>query len=225
MNKPIYHEVKPLLVAGEYACFTRPELKAERVSYDVITPSAARGIVEAILWKPQISWRITRLHVLKEIMFVSLMRNEVSRKLSVGSVRNAYKTGDLSNLPIDPATVRVQRRDRILRDVEYVIEAEFRCTSKAGPDDLPQKYIGCSTEGRQKASAIIDLISAAGNFLLTLNCWRKCPSLLESCLATLVLVGCCTTCSMPETELPRHSITKRRFRTVSFGFLLRIVPR
>lgn len=142
MSKPIYHEVKPLLVEGEYACFTRPELKAERVSYDVITPSAARGIVEAILWKPQISWRITQLHVLKEIMFVSLMRNEVSRKLPIGSVRTAYKTGNISELPIDPAKVRVQRRDRILRDVAYVIKAEFRCTSKAGPDDVPQKYIG-----------------------------------------------------------------------------------
>lgn len=142
VNRQLFHKVKPLLVTGEYACFTRPELKAERVSYDVITPSAARGIVEAILWKPQIAWRITELHVLNEITFVSLMRNEVSRKISIGNVRTAYKSGDLSGLPIDAAKVRVQRRDRILSNVAYVIKAEFHCTRYAGPEDLPQKYIG-----------------------------------------------------------------------------------
>ena len=141
MNRQTYYKVKPLLVTGEYACFTRPELKVERVSYDVITPSAARGVIEAILWKPQIAWRITELRVLNEITFVSLMRNEVSGKIPVGNVRTAYKNGDLSKLPIDAAKMRVQRRDRILRDVAYVIKAEFRRTRHAGPEDVPQKYI------------------------------------------------------------------------------------
>lgn len=66
-----------LLVRGDFALFTRPEMKAERVTYDIITPSAARGVLEAIYWKPQIRWRITRLHVLKKPRFTNIRRNEV----------------------------------------------------------------------------------------------------------------------------------------------------
>ena len=82
-----------LKVWGEYACFTRPEMKVERVSYDVITPSAARGILEAIYWKPQIRWVVERLHVLKPIRFTNLRRNEVSSKVSVASAKTVMKSG------------------------------------------------------------------------------------------------------------------------------------
>ena len=82
-----------LEVWGDFACFTRPEMKVERVSYDVITPSAARGIVEAIYWKPEIRWRITRIHVLKPIRFTSLRRNEVASKIPAGTVATAMKNG------------------------------------------------------------------------------------------------------------------------------------
>ncbi|HEY3392547.1 MAG TPA: type I-C CRISPR-associated protein Cas5c, partial [Lacipirellulaceae bacterium] len=78
-----------LKVWGEYACFTRPEMKVERVSYDVITPSAARGILEAIYWKPQIRWVVERLHVLKPIRFTNLRRNEVASKASAANARKA----------------------------------------------------------------------------------------------------------------------------------------
>src|SRR5688572_8430473 len=80
-----------LIVSREYACFTRPEMKVERVSYDVITPSAARGILEAIYWKPQVRWVVERLHVLRPIRFTNLRRNEVASKASAANARKAMK--------------------------------------------------------------------------------------------------------------------------------------
>src|SRR5512137_1614034 len=83
-------------VRGAYALFTRPEMKVERVSYDVITPSAARGIIEAVYWKPAIRWVIDRIHVLREIEFTNIRRNEVSEKASTDKALQAMKgSGDL----------------------------------------------------------------------------------------------------------------------------------
>src|SRR6202007_1496953 len=87
-----------LLVSGDFACFTRPEMKVERVSYDVITPSAARGIIEAIHWKPAIVWTIYRLHVLKPIKFQSFRRNEVGLKMSADKARSAMRSGNVAGL-------------------------------------------------------------------------------------------------------------------------------
>ncbi|MBX3363145.1 MAG: type I-C CRISPR-associated protein Cas5 [Phycisphaeraceae bacterium] len=113
-----------LRVWGEYACFTRPEMKAERVSYDVMTPSAARGVVEAIYWKPQIRWVIDRIHVLKPIRFMNLRRNEVGSVIPAGTVETAMKRGT-GALGVYVEEDRQQRAATILRDVEYVIEAHF----------------------------------------------------------------------------------------------------
>jgi CRISPR-associated protein Cas5d len=113
-----------LHVWGDFACFTRPEMKVERVSYDVITPSAARGIIEAIYWKPQIRWRIRRIHVLNPIRFTSLRRNEVADKISADSVTTAMKRGR-GSLALYVEEKRQQRAATILRDVAYVIEARF----------------------------------------------------------------------------------------------------
>lgn len=118
-----------LSVWGERACFTRPEMKVERMSYDVITPSAARGILEAIYWKPEIRWLIDKLHVLKPIKFESIRRNEVAGKVpGLSAVKKTpyYLVDDGSN--------RQQRAATILRDVAYVIEAHFEATGK-GDDD------------------------------------------------------------------------------------------
>jgi CRISPR-associated protein Cas5d len=132
-----------LHVWGDYACFTRPEMKVERVSYDVITPSAARGILEAIHWKPAIRWSIDRIHVLKPIRFQSLRRNEVNSKIPEPTARAAMKRGDLKNLSLAAAdsTVRAQRASTLLRHVAYVIEAHFELTEKAGPEDTAAKHI------------------------------------------------------------------------------------
>ncbi|MFM9973783.1 MAG: type I-C CRISPR-associated protein Cas5c [Beijerinckiaceae bacterium] len=130
-----------LHVWGERACFTRPEMKVERVSYDVITPSAARGILEAIHWKPAIRWVIDRIHVLKPVKFESIRRNEVGSKISEGSVRSAMRAGSTEGLATIVDEDRQQRAATVLRDVAYVIEAHFERTTKWGPEDTDAKHI------------------------------------------------------------------------------------
>lgn len=128
-------------VWGERACFTRPEMKSERVSYDVITPSAARGILEAIHWKPAIRWHIDRIHVLNPIRFESIRRNEVGSKISPASVSKAMKAGSTQGLSNHVDQDRQQRAATVLRDVAYVIEAHFELTSKAGSEDSVGKHL------------------------------------------------------------------------------------
>ncbi len=128
-----------LKVWGDYACFTRPEMKAERVSYDVMTPSAARGILEAIHWKPALLWRIDRIHVMKPIKFDSIRRNEVVGKISERNIKTAMKGGKI-DLHQYVTQERQQRAAMILRDVEYLIEAHFEMTDKAGAGDNPGKH-------------------------------------------------------------------------------------
>lgn len=130
-----------LHVWGEYACFTRPEMKVERVSYDVMTPSAARGILEAIHWKPAIRWVIDRIHVLKPIRFQSIRRNEVGAKVPEGSVKRAMKAGTTAGLGLAVDESRQQRAAIVLRDVGYLIEAHFETTPKAEAGDTPAKHI------------------------------------------------------------------------------------
>ncbi|MFP4581896.1 MAG: type I-C CRISPR-associated protein Cas5c [Desulfococcaceae bacterium] len=113
-----------LKVWGDYACFTRPEMKAERVSYDAMTPSAARGLLEAIYWKPEIQWVIDRIHVLAPIRFENIRRNELGGKLPVGSIKRAMKDG-VSPVETFIEKDRQQRAALVLRDVRYGIEAHF----------------------------------------------------------------------------------------------------
>lgn len=130
-----------LLVWGERACFTRPEMKVERVSYDVITPSAARGILEAIHWKPAIRWVVDRIQVLKPIRFESIRRNEVGSKIAAGSITKAMKAGSTAGLTSYVDQDRQQRAATVLRDVAYVIEAHFELTEQAGGDDAEGKHL------------------------------------------------------------------------------------
>jgi len=112
-----------LRVWGEYALFTRPEMKVERVSYDVMTPSAARGILDAIYWKPSIRWVIDNIHVLKPVRFENIRRNEVAKRVSINNVDmqgNAHVY-----IYADDSKTRQQRASMVLRDVEYIIEAHF----------------------------------------------------------------------------------------------------
>jgi CRISPR-associated protein Cas5d len=130
-----------LKVAGDHACFTRPEMKVERVSYDVMTPSAARGILEAIHWKPAIRWVIDRIHVLNSIRFQSVRRNEVGSKVSVRNVKTAMNRGNLDGLCLLVDEDRQQRASSVLTNVAYVIEAHFELTEKAGPVDTEGKHL------------------------------------------------------------------------------------
>ena len=130
-----------LKTSGPYACFTRPEMKVERLSYDVMTPSAARGILEAIHWKPAIRWVIDTIHILKPIRFQSIRRNEVGSKASSHKIKTAMNTGSLEDVHILVDRDRQQRAATILIDVAYVIEAQFEMTEMAGPDDNEGKHL------------------------------------------------------------------------------------
>jgi CRISPR-associated protein Cas5d len=120
-----------LHVWGERACFTRPEMKVERVSYDVMTPSAARGILEAIHWKPAILWVVDRIHVLAPIQFQSFRRNEVGAKISAANAERAMRAGLTAGLGMVVEENRQQRASTLLVHVDYVIEAHFDMTLKA----------------------------------------------------------------------------------------------
>jgi CRISPR-associated protein Cas5d len=147
-----------LKVWGDYACFTRPEMKVERVSYDVMTPSAARAVLEAIYWKPSIRWIVDRIHVFKSIRFMNIRRNEVASKIPLGNITAAMKNPQ-SPLVLFIEDDRQQRAAMILRDVCYGIEAHFEYTGKEDNSDgkhldmfnrrardgqcFMQPYLGC----------------------------------------------------------------------------------
>jgi CRISPR-associated protein Cas5d len=148
-----------LKVWGDYALFTRPEMKAERISYDVPTPCAARGIIEAIYWKPQIRWVIDRVHVLNPIRFTSIRRNELAsqgssgHKVSSAFIRKAEAmNGSHVGIGIDATNdkgkllYRQQRTSLLLLDVAYVFEAHFEILDfrfeKNGPELSPKDCEG-----------------------------------------------------------------------------------
>lgn len=126
-------------VWGDYACFSRPEMKVERVSYDVMTPSAARGILEAVYWHPGLRWKIDRIHVLNPIRFTNVRRNEVKSKILASNVRSVMMGGK-NPLYINTSEDIQQRAATVLRDVHYVIEAHFDMTDRASPSDNPGKF-------------------------------------------------------------------------------------
>lgn len=132
-----------LHVWGPRALFARPEMKVERVSYDVITPSAARGILEAIHWKPQMAWRVTRLTVLNPIRFESLRRNEVGSKIPAGKIGSAMRDGSTAGLALYVDEDRQQRAATLLKNVAYIIEARVELTAKgrADPAESVQKHL------------------------------------------------------------------------------------
>lgn len=122
-----------LKIWGDYACWTRPEAKVERLSYDVITPSAARGVLEAIYWKPQIRWVVERIHVYNEPRFTNLRRNEVASKAYQMNAKHAMNGKFKGVLALYADEDRQQRAATILRDVQYIIEARFELRDHREP--------------------------------------------------------------------------------------------
>lgn len=128
-----------LEVWGDYACFTRPEMKAERVSYDVMTPSAARGLLEAVYWHPGLRYIIDRIHVCAPIRTMNLRRNEVRSTISARTARTVMERG-AGKLYLATSEDIQQRASLLLRDVQYIIEAHFDMTDKAASSDSPGKF-------------------------------------------------------------------------------------
>jgi len=128
-------------IRGDFACFTRPEMKVERVSYDVITPSAARAVFESYLWKPAIRWQIRRIEVLSPIRWINLRRNEVKSKVSVASVAQAMNGGSVAlGIVADADDERVQRAGLFLRDVAWRVHATLHVRPDRQEPESPQKY-------------------------------------------------------------------------------------
>ena len=126
-------------VWGDYACFSRPELKTERVSYDVMTPSAARGIVEAILWHPGLRWHIDKIYVRAPIRFTNIRRNEVKDVVSGRKLKTIMEKGSGEAYIATSESIQ-QRAAMVLKDVHYVIEAHFDMTEQASASDNPAKF-------------------------------------------------------------------------------------
>ena len=128
-------------VWGDYACFTRPEMKTERVSYDVMTPSAARGLLESIYWHPGLRWVIECIHVCSPIRFTNIRRNEVKDVISARAVKSLMEKGKgIDELYLATTESIQQRAAMVLKDVHYVIDAHFDMTDKAAPGDNPGKF-------------------------------------------------------------------------------------
>ncbi len=125
---------------GDYALFSRPEFKVERVSYDVMTPSAARGLLEAIFWKPAICYIIDKIHVLHPPRFMNVRRNEVSEKLGKKNCKALMEGQKNAKECLYTSQHIQQRASLLLRDVCYVIEAHFEMTAAAGQADNPKKH-------------------------------------------------------------------------------------
>ena len=163
-----------LEVWGAYALFSRPELKVERVSYDVPTPSAARGIVESVYYHPGLRWYIDRIHVLNPIRFVSIRRNEVTDKISGRNVRQAAQGGGQPLYLITSQKI-VQRSSLLLQDVHYVIEAHFEMTDKAAPSDNPGKFQDIVTRRMERGQCFHTPYFGCREFPVSFQRWPGGP--------------------------------------------------
>ncbi len=163
-----------LEVWGAYALFSRPELKVERVSYDVPTPSAARGIVEAVYYHPGLRWVIDRIHVLNPIRFVGIRRNEVTDKISGRNVRQAAQGGGQPLYLVTSQKI-VQRSSLLLQDVHYVIEAHFEMTDKTAPSDNPGKFQDIVTRRMERGQCFHTPYFGCREFPVSFRRWPGGP--------------------------------------------------
>ena len=170
-----------LEVWGPYALFSRPELKVERASYDVPTPSAARGMVEAIYYHPGLRWHIDRIYVMNPIRFVSIRRNEVMSKISARNVRQAAQGGKQELYLAAPQEI-VQRSSLLLQDVHYVIEAHFDMTDKASPSDNPGKFQDIVTRRMERGQCFNTPYLGCREFSAAFRRWPggKIPTVSET---------------------------------------------
>lgn len=170
-----------LEVAGPWACFTRPEMKVERVSYDVMTPSAARAVFESILWKPAIRWRAQRIEVLRPIRFINLRRNEVSAVVSTRNVQQAMAAGS-GTLGLFIEDERQQRAGYFLRDVAYRIHADLSLAP--GCTEPLAKYTEMFTRRARKGQCVnqpyLGCREFAAQFRLVEDGEEQYPALAET---------------------------------------------
>ena len=170
-----------LEVWGPYALFSRPEMHVERVSYDVPTPSAARGMVEAIYYHPGLQWHIRRIYVLNPIRFTNIRRNEVKGKILRDDVYNAIQGGKAPFLATSQQIA--QRAAMVLQDVHYVIEAEFTMNDRAAPGDNPGKFQDIVTRRMAKGQCYHTPYFGCREFPAAFRAWQggAIPTISTSC--------------------------------------------
>lgn len=170
-----------LEVWGPYALFSRPEMHVERVSYDVPTPSAARGMVEAIYYHPGLQWHIRRIYVLNPIRFTNIRRNEVKGKILGSDVYGAIHGGKVPFLATSQQIA--QRAAMVLQDVHYVIEAEFTMTDRAAPGDNPGKFQDIVTRRMAKGQCYHTPYFGCREFPAAFRAWQggAIPTISTSC--------------------------------------------
>lgn len=170
-----------LEVWGDYACFSRPELHVERLSYDVPTPSAARGIVEAIYYHPGMTWSVDKIYVLNEIRFTNIRRNELKSKISADAVRSAMN-GNGHELYLAASEDIAQRAATVLQDVHYVIEAHFDLNERAAPGDNPGKFQDIVTRRMERGQCYYTPYLGCREFSAHFRRWPggQIPSIAET---------------------------------------------
>ena len=195
-----------LRIFGDYACFTRPEMKSERVSYDVPTPSALRGILEAVHWKPALEWRIDAVHIMRPVVFENIRRNELGHKIPASSVRAAMKGGG-GPLETFIEDDRQQRASLVLKNVEYFVEAHFVMTGKAGDSDNPGKHLDIFNRRLDKGQVYHRPCLGCREFpafvepadSIPASPWPTCPT------ATATWAGCSMTWTIAKITRPCFS--------------------
>jgi CRISPR-associated protein Cas5d len=161
-----------LEVWGDYACFTNPALKVERVSYDVMTPSAARGILEAIFWHPGMKWVIDRIHVLAPIKFVNIKRNEVDGVISRNTIAAMMRGKKMNNVIYTSESIQ-QRATTMLQDVHYVIDAHFGMTAKKAENDTPAKFQSIFNRRAERGQCFHEPYFGCREFPVKFRLWEE----------------------------------------------------
>lgn len=159
-------------VWGDYALYARPELKVERCTYEVLTPSAARGILDSIYWHPGMCWKIDRIYVLNPIQYMNIRRNEVTKKASASNALQVMH-GAVKPLQIITSDEIAQRAALVLKDVHYVIEAHFEMTSKANPTDNQGKFSDIIRRRLEKGSCYSQPYLGCREFSAYFQPWPK----------------------------------------------------
>lgn len=160
-------------VWGEYAAFNRPEFKTERVTYDCITPSAARGILEAVYWHPGLKYTIDEIYICNQIQTANIRRNEVKEKISAANVKKVINNGKKDTLYLSTKDTIQQRAALVLKNVRYVIKAHFSITEKANETDNPGKFQDILTRRLQNGKCYYTPYLGVREFPAYFRIWNK----------------------------------------------------
>lgn len=199
-------------VWGDYACFTRPEMKTERVSYDVMTPSAARGLLDSLYWHPGLRWVIDRIHVCAPIRFTNIRRNEVKDVISARRAKTVMEKGQ-GELYLAALESIQQRAAMVLRDVHMSSTRTSTRRTPLRPATIPASFRTLSSDGWKRGSVTACRISARGSFPRSSGAARNCRRAPMSSKARATSAGCCGISTTAILRTSRRSFSARALST------------